>query len=267
VNATSSPVRWPGAPVAGSVALVEQEAAVRALIVADDSERRDALAGEVQRAGHEIAGLSDAEHVTAEIWRAVSAGPDALIIDLGEDLAALRHLIDRARHAADRPLPAVLLLPEHSPWIRGPLPADLLPAIAISARDARSGSLTAALAAAGPDSGGAAAEIPAPPQQPVASSLSLDRQRREVEGPEGATHLTPSEASILSLLVREEGGVVSHQRLAQELWGSAFSDRHSRAAIRSHVHTLRAKLRAVGLADVVASMPGVGYRLNAGATG
>ncbi len=97
--------------------------------------------------------------------------------------------------------------------------------------------------------------------------MSLDRRRREVEGPEGAAHLTPSEASILSLLMREGGSVVSHQELAQELWGSAFSDRHSRAAIRSHVHTLRAKLRGggVGLADVVASMPGVGYRLNAAA--
>ena len=196
--------------------------------------------------------------MTAEIWRAVSAGPDVLIIDLGEDVAALRRLIDRARHAAERPLPTVLLLPEHSIWMRGALPAELLPAellpaIAISARDA------------GAASRGTAVEIPAPPPRSVASSLSLDRQRRAVEGPEGAAHLTPSEASILSLLVREEGGVVSHQRLAQELWGSAFSDRHSRAAIRSHVHTLRTKLRTVGLADVVASMPGVGYRLNAGA--
>ena len=238
---------------------------MRALIVADDSERRDALAGEVQRGGYEVAGLSDAEHVTAEMWRAFSAGPDALIIDLGEDLAALRRLIERARHAAERPLPAVLLLPEHSTWVHGALPADLLPAIAISARDARSGRVAAALAAAGPAPGGAAAEIPDSPQRPVASPLSLDRRRREVEGPEGAAHLTPSEASILSLLVREDGGVVSHQELAQELWGSAFSDRHSRAAIRSHVHTLRAKLRGVGLVDVVASMPGVGYWLNAGA--
>ena len=238
---------------------------MRALIVADGSERRHALAAEAQRAGHEVAGTSDAEHVTAEIWRAVSAGPDVLIIDLGEDVAALRRLIDRARHAAERPLPTVLLLPEHSIWMRGALPAELLPAIAISARDAGAGSLAEALAAAGAASGGTAVEIPAPPPRSVASSLSLDRQRRAVEGPEGAAHLTPSEASILSLLVREEGGVVSHRRLAQELWGSAFSDRHSRAAIRSHVHTLRTKLRTVGLADVVASMPGVGYRLNAGA--
>lgn len=219
---------------------------MRALIVADDSERRDALAGEVQRAGHEVAGLSDAEHVTVEMRRALSAGPDALIIDLGEDLVALRRLIDRARHAAERPLPAVLLLPEHSTWVHGVLPADLLPAIAIAASDARSGRLAAALAAAGPAPGGAAAEIPDSPQRPVASPLSLDRRRREVEGPEGAAHLTPSEASILSLLMREGGSVVSHQELAQELWGSAFSDRHSRAAIRSHVHTLRAKLRGSG---------------------
>ncbi len=127
---------------------------MRALIVADDSERRDALAGEVQRAGHEVAGLSDAEHVTVEMRRALSAGPDALIIDLGEDLVALRRLIDRARHAAERPLPAVLLLPEHSTWVHGVLPADLLPAIAIAASDARSGRLAAALAAAGPAPGG-----------------------------------------------------------------------------------------------------------------
>jgi DNA-binding response OmpR family regulator len=49
--------------------------------------------------------------------------------------------------------------------------------------------------------------------------------------------------------------------VARALWGTPLVDRHVRGAIRSHLHTLRAKLRAAGLDGTVESKPGVGYRL------
>ena len=229
---------------------------MRALVVAEQPGRRDTLAGEVRDAGHEVIGSADATGVTAEIWRGAHGGPDVMVVDLGGEAASLRRLIDRARHAAEQPLPVLLLLPDGSAWLRGALPRELLPAVTAPSREADSGALARALAQL--DTVGSAAA--APPRARV-GSLSFDPSRRDVSGPDGSAHLTPSEAAVLGVLVREEGGVVPHGRLAQELWGTAVVDRHSRAAIRSHVHTLRGKLRAVGLGSAVASLPGVGYRL------
>lgn len=87
------------------------------------------------------------------------------------------------------------------------------------------------------------------------------QQSREVTGPGGTARLTPSEAAILAALLREGRAVVTHDRIALTLWGNAFADRFGRASIRSHLHTLRRKLSAIGLADVIISVPGVGCRL------
>ena len=73
--------------------------------------------------------------------------------------------------------------------------------------------------------------------------------------------LTHSESAVLVELIREGRGAVTHDRIAQALWGRAFADRYGRASIRSHMHTLRRKLDSIGLAEAVSSVPGVGYRL------
>ncbi len=232
---------------------------MRALLVTEQPERRDALAREVRGAGHEVCGGCGPQRVTTEIRRAPPAAPDVLVVDLGGDAAALRALIGRARHAAEHPLP-VLLLPDSSSWLHGVLPRDLLPAATLPVREAGSAPLARAFAQLG---GGE----PSPPPRaspPPGSSLppfGFEPQGREVSGPDGVARLTRSEAAIFGLLVHGDGDVVPHDRLAQELWSVAVADRHSRAAIRSHVHTLRGKLRSVGLDGAVASLPGVGYRL------
>lgn len=226
---------------------------MRTLIVAEEAVRRDALAAEVRRSGHEVCGASDVARITAEVRRAVP-GPEVCVIDAGGHGVALRRTIDRMRHAAERPLPVVLMLPQSSAWLHGALPSDLLPAVPVPARGLGAGGLARALAALG---GGVAAAAPVTEAPP----LALDGQRREVRGPAGTTRLTPSEVAVLSALMQGGGGVVPAERMAQALWGNALIDRHSRATIRSHVYTLRAKLRSIGLDGAVASLAGVGYRL------
>lgn len=49
--------------------------------------------------------------------------------------------------------------------------------------------------------------------------------------------------------------------ITQVLCGEAIADRYGRAAIRSHVHSLRRKLRAIGLEGSIESLPGTGYCL------
>jgi DNA-binding response OmpR family regulator len=184
-----------------------------------------------------------------------------LVVDLGGGAAALRALIGRARHAAEHPLPVLLLLPDSSSWLRGVLPRDLLPAVTLPAREAAAAALARAFAQLSgddlPSTRAEASRIAGGALPP----LRFDPRGREVGGPDGAVRLTHSEAAIFGLLVRGDGDVVDHDGLAQELWSVDVADRHSRAAIRSHVHTLRGKLRSVGLAGAVASLPGVGYRL------
>jgi len=97
-------------------------------------------------------------------------------------------------------------------------------------------------------------------EQPLPVPFSFDGPGRELGGPDRSVHLTRSEAAIFGMLLQGEGPV-PHERLAQELWGDAPVDRYGQAAFRSHIHTLRGKLRAVGLGEAIASVPGVGYRL------
>jgi DNA-binding response OmpR family regulator len=232
--------------------MLSPEQWMQALVVAERPERREALARELRRAGHEVTGLSDAAGVTEETRRS-EGSPDIFVVDVGDDAATLRNLIERAREAAEDPdRPVLVLLPEHSSWLRGVLPPELQPVIAVGATARPAEAVAHALQAWTGRAGGRDGEH---------GGLTFDELRRKVAGPGGSAQLTPSEASILSALLREGRSVATHDRIALALWGNAFADRFRRASIRSHVHTLRRKLSAIGLADAIVSVPGVGYRL------
>src|SRR5687768_7888335 len=108
---------------------------MRALLVADDPEVRALHAAALQRAGHEVCAASDAASVTARVR---AARPELLV--LAGAGAPLRRTLERARGSAEAPLPALLLLPATSAWLRTGLPGDLLPAAALEA-DARASEL------------------------------------------------------------------------------------------------------------------------------
>ena len=224
---------------------------MRVLVVAEDAQRRERLARSVEAAGQDVGGRSDAREVMRAVRR---ERPEALLIESDEGAAVLRALLERAREAAEAPLPALLLLPGHSVWLHGPLPALLLPARALASSDAPEGALRSALAAIAEGSGAG------PPAMLRLGALRLDRQGRAVSGPEGEARLTASESALLGAILAGGGAVVRAEQIAEALRGRPVVDTHSRAAIRSHVHTLRRKLAAVGLGEVVLSLPGVGYR-------
>lgn len=233
---------------------------MRVLVVADDAGRRRSLAAMTSDAGHEVCAAADAAGAAAAVIRASEAPPQALLAETAAGGMALRRLVTRVRLAAEAELPVVLLLPEASTWLRGGLPLDLLPAVAARGREAGAVSLRRALAEIG-DGGGRAGAAAAVEVSAVSGGLAYDAVARQARGPGGVARLTQSEGAILGALVAEPGAVVGAERVAQALWGSATVDRHSRAAIRSHVYTLRTKLRGAGLDGVVVSVPGVGYRL------
>jgi len=69
---------------------------------------------------------------------------------------------------------------------------------------------------------------------------------------------------VLAALVRARGNVMSHVALTQVLYGD---EEHDADAVKTHVSRLRTALAAAGAdREVIHSVRGVGYRLDAGGT-
>ena len=167
--------------------------------------------------------------------------------------------VERCRAAAESVLPVVLLLLPSSPWLRAPLPDDLVLASVLDASSATSADLVrAARLLAGDELAMATLAV---------GVIALDPVERRLRGPAGDAFLTPSEAALLAALLGRPREVVRAEEVARALWGTPVGDAHARAAIRTHLHTLRRKLASVGADDAVRSVMGVGYRLEAEAAG
>ena len=194
--------------------------------------------------------------------------PELLVIE-GASAEAARSLLERARAAAEAPLPAVLVLPGGATWLRGVLPLELQPCVAVSsiaAVEVLSGALaglTEGMALTPTAQTVYAAQNAQAEHRP--RSLRWVADRREVRGPGGTARLTRSEGQIFAALLEAGGRAVGPDAINRELWGEVILDRHAGAAIRSHIYTLRRKLAAAGLGGALISLPGIGYRLEAGA--
>ena len=225
---------------------------MRILVVANDAGARAQRAAEVARAGREACAASTVAGLTAQVR---AARPDVLLLVTAGGGEA-RLAVKRARAAAERPLP-VLLLPATSTWPRAGVPEDLRPAAALVASEADGPAIRDALAAL------ASWRIELARTYRAGPLMFAPRQRL-VEGSCGRASLTASEGALLAALCEagsEARGPASIATIAEALWGVAVDDRPARAAVRAHVRTLRRKLAAVGAPDAVEVHRGVGYWL------
>jgi len=94
------------------------------------------------------------------------------------------------------------------------------------------------------------------PDQRAQAVLQIDPRRRRVMSGDRELELTPTEYSIVLALTSQPGQVVSHEELANAVWGSQAARKDK--ALSSHVCSLRAKL---GSAAILSAVPGFGYRL------
>jgi two-component system, OmpR family, KDP operon response regulator KdpE len=94
----------------------------------------------------------------------------------------------------------------------------------------------------------------------TAGGLVVDLASRRVTVGGREVILTATEYSLLRLLVRHAGKVLTHRMILREVWGaSAESQSHY---LRVYVARLRTKLAAGDAdADLIRTEPGVGYRL------
>jgi len=105
----------------------------------------------------------------------------------------------------------------------------------------------------------------APPLQGVLriDGLVIDLDRRLVTRDGAPLKLTPKEYDLLTTLARHAGRVLTHRQLLTEVWGPAHAD--DTQYLRVFIGQLRAKVeRDSGIAQVIRTEPGVGYRMAEG---
>ena len=103
--------------------------------------------------------------------------------------------------------------------------------------------------------------------QPVADNavfrsgpLEVDLAARVVRLKGQEIKMTPTEYSLLRLLVRNAGKVVTHRQILKEVWGPAYGDQTH--YLRVYMAHLREKLEAnPSRPELLTTEPGVGYRL------
>ena len=91
----------------------------------------------------------------------------------------------------------------------------------------------------------------------TAGALEVDMARRTVKVAGEPVQLSPLEYSLLTLLARDAGRVLTHRQLLTGVWGPAHV--HDVQYLRVYVGHLRQKLGSA--AHLLATEPGVGYRL------
>lgn len=102
---------------------------------------------------------------------------------------------------------------------------------------------------------------PAGAEPPVVRTgdLEIDLSRHLVKRAGQAVHLTPTEFSLLELLVTNPGKLLTHRWLLQKVWGSGYRDQTN--YLRVYVAGLRKKLEdQPGAPSRILTEPGVGYR-------
>jgi two-component system KDP operon response regulator KdpE len=95
-----------------------------------------------------------------------------------------------------------------------------------------------------------------------AGELLVDLAARTVSVGGNEVHLTPTEFSLLRMLVLNRGMLLTHRQLLGEVWGPQYVD--ATAVLRTHIANLRAKLQAGEQnPPPISTESGIGYRFSA----
>jgi len=220
----------------------------RVLVVDDEPGMRRALAINLSARGWEVTEATDGSTALAA---AASAHPDVVLLDLGlPDLDGLE-VIAGIRGWSD--VPIIVLTARTSS-------ADTVDALDAGAddyvtkpfaMDVLLARLRAALRR------GASAD--AAPDVVDAGGLHIDLARHTVTRDGEAVKLTPTEWSLLQVLVTNAGRLVTQTRLLKEVWGPAYGRETN--YLRVYVGQLRRKLEQVpSRPRHLITEPGMGYR-------
>lgn len=91
--------------------------------------------------------------------------------------------------------------------------------------------------------------------------LNLNHLKVQFDGQ--PVDLTETEYKILRYLALNKNKTITRIALAEHIWGSKIDDRFSLDFINSHMKNLRKKLSDAGAPDLIETVYGVGYKLEA----
>ena len=217
-------------------------------LVEDDESIRELVSYALKSSGFETRGFENGE----AFWRAVQEMPPAMaILDImlpGDDgLAILRQLKETPRTAD---IPVIMLTAKATEYdkVHGlDLGADdyvtkpfgvmeLISRIKAVLRRTHIGEVTAPLHYRG---------------------IVLDEERRTVTANGSPVTLTFKEFELLAFLLKNEGIVLSRERIMERVWG--FDYEGESRTVDMHIKSLRQKLGACG--EAIQTVRGVGYKI------
>ncbi len=94
----------------------------------------------------------------------------------------------------------------------------------------------------------------------VVADLALDESRHEIRCRDVPLHLAPREYDLLKVLMRNARAVVTRNGFLEQVWGADFSG--DERTLDTHVRWVRGKLAAASSRVEIATVRGVGYRLD-----
>lgn len=219
---------------------------ISVLVVEDDLRLADALTDALQTRGFTVS------HVSTGAEALTAAPSEVVLLDLGlpdqdglEVLAGLRARYDMAG-AGIIVVTARGRVHERVAGLRAGADDYVVKPLGIEELSAR---IEAVLRRVGPSA----------PVVLTAGPVHLDLTAREATCAGQPVSLTPKEFDLLVALVREEGAVVSGERLMLQVWQTVWPG--TRRTLEVHIGTLRSKLGDPGLIETVR---GVGYRFTCG---
>jgi two-component system KDP operon response regulator KdpE len=222
----------------------------RILVCDDDDQIRRALNLILREAGYEVLIASTAEEA---LDRAAVAGPHLAIVDLLLPDQPGIELCRRLREWSRMPILVLSALGDEQSKI------DALQngADDYVTKPFGPGELVARVSAALRRAGRDATE---PRIEVGALVVDLAAHAVWVDGEE--VHLTPTEFSLLRVLVLNRGLLITHRQLLTEVWGPEYAD--ATPVLRTHIANLRGKLQA-GERErrLIRTDSGIGYRFSA----
>jgi two-component system, OmpR family, KDP operon response regulator KdpE len=221
----------------------------RVLVCDDDPQIRRALSLILREAGYEVLIASTGEEA---LDRAAVEGPHLAIVDL---LLPDHHGIEvcrRLREWSEIPILVLSAISDEQTkidalaqgaddYVTKPFgPGELVARVKAALRRAHPGSSE-------------------PRVQIGAVTVDLAAHAVSVAGTD--VHLTPTEFSLLRVLVLNRGLLMTHRQLLTEVWGPEHAD--ATPVLRTHIANLRNKLQSGGQAQrLIRTDSGIGYRLS-----
>lgn len=218
----------------------------RVLLVDDEPQIHRFLVPLLETAGYDVVTAATAQEA---LRLAAARAPEAILLDLGLPDLDGQEVLQRLRaffrgaiiilSARDRAEEKITALDNGADdYVEKPFDVgELLARLRAALRNAAPGPAPAPVLHLGP--------------------LEIDLPRRRVLLEGQVVTLTPREYDMLGMLARHVGRVVTHRQLLLAVWGPAHVE--DVQYLRVHVGQVRRKLGAA--AHLLATEPGVGYRL------